>query len=297
MRIKKRTGDRIFKIVAVLFVTLFALICLYTLMMVVSVSFSNETEVLLNGYSVFPQAPTLDTYRYIFVNSGAKIARSYAVTIFITAVGTIGSLLVTSMCAFALSIKKLRYRNVIAYLCNFTIVFSAGLVPWYFICTNVLHLKNSVWSLIIPSLFSVWNMFLMRTYLSQVPYALYESALIEGAGWMRIFWRIAVPLSKTAFLTVGLMYALTYWNDWWNALMFIEKKELFPLQYFLYGILSNVNAISSGRVPAGVTGTLQLPAETVKMAVTIITIGPIIFLYPFIQKYFVSGVMSGAVKE
>ena len=96
---------------------------------------------------------------------------------------------------------------------------------------------------------------------------------------------------------VGLMYALTYWNDWWNALMFIEKKELFPLQYFLYGILSNVNAISSGRVPAGVTGTLQLPAETVKMAVTIITIGPIIFLYPFIQKYFVSGVMSGAVKE
>ena len=217
--------------------------------------------------------------------------------IFIPAVGTIGSLLVTSMCAFALSIKKLRYRNVIAYLCNFTIVFSAGLVPWYFICTNVLHLKNSVWSLIIPSLFSVWNMFLMRTYLSQVPYALYESALIEGAGWMRIFWRIAVPLSKTAFLTVGLMYALTYWNDWWNALMFIEKKELFPLQYFLYGILSNVNAISSGRVPAGVTGTLQLPAETVKMAVTIITIGPIIFLYPFIQKYFVSGVMSGAVKE
>ena len=184
MRIKKRTGDRIFKIVAVLFVTLFALICLYPLMMVVSVSFSNETEVLLNGYSVFPQAPTLDTYRYIFVNSGAKIARSYAVTIFITAVGTIGSLLVTSMCAFALSIKKLRYRNVIAYLCNFTIVFSAGLVPWYFICTNVLHLKNSVWSLIIPSLFSVWNMFLMRTYLSQVPYALYESALIEGAGWM-----------------------------------------------------------------------------------------------------------------
>ena len=182
MRIKKRTGDRIFKIVAVLFVTLFALICLYPLMMVVSVSFSNETEVLLNGYSVFPQAPTLDTYRYIFVNSGAKIARSYAVTIFITAVGTIGSLLVTSMCAFALSIKKLRYRNVIAYLCNFTIVFSAGLVPWYFICTNVLHLKNSVWSLIIPSLFSVWNMFLMRTYLSQVPYALYESALIEGAG-------------------------------------------------------------------------------------------------------------------
>lgn len=297
MRIKNRVGDRIFKFIAVLCVTLFGLLCLYPLVMVVSVSFSKETEVLLNGYSAFPQMPTLDTYRYIFANSGAKIARSYGVTIFITAVGTLASLLITSMCAFALSIKKLRYRNAIAYVCNFTIVFSAGLVPWYIICTNVLHLKNSIWALVIPSLFSVWNMFLMRTYFSQIPVSLYESALIEGAGWMRIYVRIAVPLSKTALLTVGLMYALTYWNDWWNALMFIEKKELFPLQYFLYGILSNVNAISSGRVPAGVTGTLQLPAETVKMAVTIITIGPIIFLYPFIQKYFVSGVMSGAVKE
>lgn len=297
MRIKERTGDRIFKAIAVLFVTFFGLVCLYPLVMVLSVSFSNETEVLLNGYSAIPQSPTLDTYRYIFANSGDKIARSYGVTIFITVVGTLASLFITSMCAFALSIKKLRYRNVIAYICNFTIVFSAGLVPWYIVCTNVLHLKNSILALLIPSMFSVWNMFLMRTYFYQIPVSLYESALIEGASWMKIFLRIAVPLSKTALLTVGLMYALTYWNDWWNALIFVEEKELFPLQYFLYGILSNVNAISSGRVPAGVTGTLQLPAETVKMAVTIITIGPVIFLYPFIQKYFVSGVMSGAVKE
>lgn len=297
MRIKERTGDRVFKAIAVLFVTIFALVCLYPLVMVLSVSFSNETEVLLNGYSAIPQSPTLDTYRYIFVNSGSKIISSYGVTIFITVVGTLTSLLITSMCAFSISIRKMRYRNVIAWLCNFTIVFSAGLVPWYIICTRVLHLKNTIWAMVIPSLFSVWNMFLMRTYFSQIPYSLYESALIEGAGWLRIFWRIAVPLSKTALLTVGLMYALSYWNDWWNALMFVEKKELFPLQYFLYGILSNVNAISSGRVPAGATGAIHLPAETVKMAVTIITIGPIIFMYPFIQKYFVSGVMSGAVKE
>ncbi|MBD5093319.1 MAG: carbohydrate ABC transporter permease [Subdoligranulum sp.] len=297
MHIKETSADRIFKAIAVLFVTLFALACLYPLVMVLSVSFSNETQVLLNGYSVLPQSPTLDTYRYIFVNSGTKILNSYGVTIFITVFGTLSALLITSMCAFSLSNPKMRYRNVIAWLCNFTIVFSAGLVPSYIICTNVLHLKNTIWAMIVPSMFSVWNMFLMRTYFSQVPYSLYESALIEGAGWFRIFWRIAVPLSKTALLTVGLMYALTYWNDWWNALMYVEKKDLFPLQYFLYGILSNVNAISSGRVPAGASGAIQLPAETVKMAVTIITIGPVIFLYPFIQKYFVSGVMSGAVKE
>ena len=299
MRIKKRTGDRIFKIVAVLFVTLFALICLYPLMMAVSVSFSNETEVLLNGYSVFPQAPTLDTYRYIFVNSGAKIARSYAVTIFITAVGTIGSLLVTSMCAFALSIKKLRYRNVIAYLCNFTIVFSAGLVPWYFICTNVLHLKNSVWLLIIPSLFSVWNMFLMRTYLSQVPYALYESALIEGAGWMRIFWRIAVPLSKTAFLTVGLMYALTYWNDWWNAFMYINEQALYPLQFVLINIEKTMDFFTNSAAYMGMAAyevQQRLPQDGMRMALVVVIVLPIACAYPFFQKYFVSGLTIGAVK-
>lgn len=147
------------------------------------------------------------------------------------------------------------------------------------------------------SKFFVFNMFLMRTYFSEVPDSLYEAARIDGASWFKIYWDLAVPLSKTAMLTVGMMYALSYWNDWWNALMFINNRDMFPLQYYLYNILSNVNAISSGRIPAGAAANLELPAETVKMAVTMITIGPIIFLYPFIQKYFVNGIMTGAVKE
>jgi putative aldouronate transport system permease protein len=138
-------------------------------------------------------------------------------------------------------------------------------------------------------------MFLLRTYFNQIPPSLYESARVDGAGWFHIYWRIALPLSKTALLTVGMMYALVYWNDWWHSLMFIDQKDKWPLQYFLYNILSNVNAVSSGRVPRGVP--MKLPAETVKMAVTIITIGPIIFLYPFVQKYFVAGITAGAVKE
>lgn len=293
---ENRRGDRTFKWCCTAFVALFALICLYPLVLVVAVSFSEEASVLRNGYALVPQNFSLDTYRYIFQRSGSKILDSYKVTMMTTVVGTFFSLLITSMIAFALSIKKLRYRNVIAFICNFTIVFSAGLVPWYMVCVNVLHLKNSLAGLIVPSLFSVWNMFLLRTYFADIPPSLYESATLDGAGYLVVFFRIALPLSKTALLTVGMMYGLQYWNDWWNALMFIEKKELFPLQFLLYNVLSNVNAISAGKVPRGVA-SIRLPTETVKMALTVITIGPIIFLYPFIQKYFVSGIMSGAVKE
>ncbi|WP_256992387.1 carbohydrate ABC transporter permease [Paenibacillus sp. XY044] len=226
-----------------------------------------------------------------------KILKSYGVTIFVTVVGTAGALLITSMIAFSLSIKKLRYRNVLAFISNFTIIFSAGLIPWYMVSVNYYGLKNSILALILPSIFSVWNMFLLRTYFGSISPSLYEAAEMDGANYFTIYVKVALPLSKTALLTVGLMYALQYWNDWWHALIFINENDLFPLQYYLYNILSNVNAISSGRIPSGASGNITLPAETVKMAVTMITIGPIIFLFPYIQKYFVQGIMTGAVKE
>jgi putative aldouronate transport system permease protein len=276
---------------------LFAIICIYPLILTLSVSLSSEREVALYGYSIFPQGFTLNTYIYIFAHSGMKILKSYGLTIFVTAVGTLGALLITTMISFAISIKSLRYRNVIAFICNFTIIFSAGLIPWYIMCVKYYHLRNSVLALIVPSIFSVWNMFLLRTYFSHIPQSLYEAAKIDGANYFKIYNKIAMPLCKTGILTVGLMYALQYWNDWWNALMFINDKKLFTLQFYLYNILSNVNAISSGLVPSGAAANIALPAETVKMAVTVITIGPIIFLYPFVQKFFINGIMTGAVKE
>lgn len=296
-RIKHSRSDKAVLAVAYFFIFLLAVVCIYPLLLVLGVSFSSEKDIAMTGYSVIPKTFSLDTYKYIFFQSGKAILRSYGVTILITVVGTLGSMLVTSMIAYALSLKRLKYRNFISFICNFTIIFSSGLIPWYYVCVNFYGLKNSILALILPSMFSVWNMFLMRTYFSAVPEALYESAKIDGAGSFRTYWSIAVPLSKTAMLTVGLMYALMYWNDWWNALIFINKKNLFPLQYYLYNILSNVNAISSGRIPSGALASITLPTETVKMAVTVITIGPIIFLYPFIQRYFVDGVMTGAVKE
>ncbi|MBP5198611.1 MAG: carbohydrate ABC transporter permease [Lachnospiraceae bacterium] len=297
MKIKKNKGDIALQIFAYIFIGLIGLVCFYPLLMTLSVSFSAEKVIAIKGYSAIPQDFTLDTYVYIFGTSGKDILRSYGVTIFVTVAGTCAALLVTSMLAFAVSVADLKYRNTIAFICNFTIIFSAGLIPWYIMCVNYYHLKDNLAGLIVPSMFSVWNMFLLRTYFKAISQSLYEAARIDGANYFQIYVKIAMPLSKTPLLTVGLMYALQYWNDWWNTLMFITEKKLWPLQYFLYNILSNVNAISSGRVPSGAAANIALPSETVKMAVTILTIGPIIFAYPFIQKYFVDGVMTGAVKE
>ena len=205
---KQTTGDKILSIVAYGFLGLFALVCLYPLVLTLSVSVSSEKEIVRHGYSIIPKGFTLDTYRYMFVNSGEKIFRSYGITILVTILGTLGAMLVTSMISYAISIKTLRYRNVIAFLCNFTIIFSAGLIPWYVVCVNYLKLGNTLSGLIFPSMLSVWNIFLMRTYFSAISPSLYESARIDGANHFRIYWAIAIPLSKTALLTVGLMYAL-----------------------------------------------------------------------------------------
>lgn len=296
-KMKKTTSDKIFTILAYSTMLFFAIICIYPLILTLAVSFSREKQVLLDGYSVIPRDFTLDTYTYIFANSGKKILRAYGVTIFTTVVGTIISLFITSMISFAISIKSMRARNIIAFFCNFTIIFSAGLIPWYYVSVNFYHLRDNIWGLILPASFSVWNMFLLRTYFSSISNSLYEAARIDGAGWFSIYRRIAIPLTKTGLLTVGFIYALNYWNDWWHALMFISERNLYTLQYLLYNLLSNVNAISSGVIPIGAQGKITLPAETTKMAITIITIGPILLLYPFIQRFFVKGIMTGAVKE
>ncbi len=290
-------ADRRTKIFSYLVVGLFGFICLYPLLLTVVVSLTPEEVINKDGYSLVPREMTLYTYKYIFAHSGNRILKSYGVTVLITVVGTFASMLVTCMISYAISLKEMKYRNVIAFICNLTSIVSAGLVPWYVVCTQWYGLSNNLLGLILPPMFSVWNMFLMRTYFRAISPSLYDAAKIDGAGHWTIFFRVALPLSVTALLTVGLMYALSYWNDWWHALMFIDKRDLFPLQFYLYSIMSNVNAVSSGRVPAGAAANMRLPAETVKMAVTIITIGPIIFLYPFIQRYFVKGIMMGAVKE
>ncbi len=311
-KIHSSTGDMLVKIFAITFIGLIAIVCLYPLLIVLAGSFTDNFATTQKGFSIIPRLYTiedlhnnlkprvgisLDTYKYLFIDKESRtgIFRSYLVTIGITVVGTLGAMIVTSMISFALSIKDLKYRNAISFFCNFTIIFSAGLIPWYIVCRNFYHLGDTYAALVLPSMFSVWNMFLLRTYFNSVPISLYESAKLDGANWYQIWWKIALPLNKTAMLTVGMMYTLAYWNEWWNALMFIDDRKKRPLQFILYNVMSKITAVSSGKIPQG--ANIKLPTETMKMAVTIITIGPIIFLYPFVQKYFVDGIMTGAVKE
>ena len=288
-------GERSFRRFALITLGIMTILSLLPVILIVIASFTDENSLIANGYSYFPAKWSLDAYFYM-VKQVKLITRAYGISFFVTITGTLLSVLFTTTLAYPMSRKDFKFSKILTFLVFFTMLFNGGVVPSYMMWSQFFHLKNTIWALILPSVFSVWNMFLLRTYFSAISPSLYEAAILDGANYFQIFWRITVPLSKTTLLTVGMMYALAFWNDWWNALMFINSKDLFPLQYYLYNILSNVNAVSSGRIPAGASG-IQLPAETVKMAVTMITIGPIIFLYPFVQKYFVNGIMTGAVKE
>lgn len=291
---KQSLSDKILKLIAYFVVGLFAVLCIYPLLLTFGVSFSNENLVQINGYRLIPEKFSTDAYNYLFQTAGKRIVRAYANSIIVTIGGTLLAMLVNSMAAYAISLKELRYRNGIALFSYFTVIFSAGTVPWYIVCVNVLHLKNTILALILPYIVDVWFLFMLRNYFSGIPDSIFESAKIDGAGQFTIYWKIAIPLSKTALLTVGLLYSLKYWNDWWLPLTLLSKPELYTLQYFLYSITSNVQALT--RMGGTLSGKITLPTETVKMAATIITMGPIIFLYPAVQKYFVKGIMVGGVK-
>jgi putative aldouronate transport system permease protein len=289
---KQKFSDRIIALISFLVVGIFGLLCLYPILLTISVSFSDNYLVQIHGYKLIPEKFSADTYVYIFTTNAKNIFNAYKVTIFVTIAGTLLAMLVTSMMAFALSIRSLKYRNGISLFSYFTVIFSAGIVPWYIVCINILHLKDSIFALILPYSVNVFYLFLLRNYFQSIPDSIFESAKIDGANYFYIYYKIAVPLAKTALLTVGLLYSLSFWNDWWLAIMLITKKKLFPLQYYLYNIMSNVQALQQGVATSHIT----LPTETAKMATTCITIGPIIFLYPFVQKYFVKGITIGAVK-
>jgi putative aldouronate transport system permease protein len=288
----RSASDRAASAIACVVVGLFALLCLYPLALTVMASVSDNREIVLHGFSLAPRALSLDTYRYLWDTARENILNAYVVTIAVTVVGTLFSVLVTSLMAYALSLRYLRYRNVLAMASYLTVLFSAGIVPWYLVCVRVLHIENTLFGLFLPYAVNVWFLFLLRNYFQAVPEAIIESAKIDGASELRTWSSIAVPSAQTGVLTIALFYALQYWNDWWLAIMLITRKALFPLQYYLFATLTNVQALSKGAR----AGSVPLPTETVKMGITVVTIGPVILLYPLVQKYFVKGIIVGAVK-
>lgn len=282
---------KLFNVLNIIYLTILSVFMFLPFMIIIAVSFSTESSINLYGYQFWPKEFSLEAYQFIFKTG--TIARAYMVSIFVTIIGTAIAVLITSMLGYAISRKHLKYRNIIAFMFYFTMLFSGGLVPWYITITK-LGLKNTLWALILPMCFTPWNMLLIRNFFQTLPYELVESAKLDGAGEMRTFAQIVLPISLPGIATITLFYMLAYWNDWWLALNFIDDTKLFPLQYLLRKVLSNVLFAASGLNKQISTGLI--PAESVKMATCIVTIGPIILVYPFIQKYFIRGITVGAVK-
>lgn len=294
----RRRTDRkrvLFNSIGYIYVIFFTLVCFIPFWLMISGSLTNESEILKNGFSFFPQKFSIYAYSVIF-RMPDKIGRAYFVSIALTVCGTGIGLILTSMTAYVLHRKDFKYRNYFSFYFYFTTLFSGGLVPFYLLIVKQLHLKNTFLAMLLPSLMSAWLTLLMRNYMNDIPDSIIESAKIDGTGDFKIFTRFILPLSGPGLATIGLFIALGYWNDWYLAMLFMEKSELYPLQYLLYKLLQSVEGLKNASSKSGIAIMIDMPEESLKMATAVIVTGPIIFLYPFVQRYFVKGLTIGSVK-
>jgi multiple sugar transport system permease protein/putative aldouronate transport system permease protein len=274
--------------------TLLAILCLIPFVLVVASSFTDELSLIRDGYRLIPAK--LSAYAYEVIIEAGIVTRAYGVTIFITAVGTALSMAVTCGIAYAISINGLRYRNQLSFFVYFTMLFHGGLVPTYLLIAKYLHMKNTLWVMILPVLVNPWNMFLLRNFFKTVPAELPESAKMDGATDMHILFRIVVPVSLPAMATIGLFYALGFWNEWFRAMLFIDRERLYPLQYLIMRIIRNIQFVDQVATEAGIDTSTFMPDYSARMATAVLTIGPIVLIYPFVQRYFVKGLLVGSIK-
>ncbi|TVR55992.1 MAG: carbohydrate ABC transporter permease [Spirochaetaceae bacterium] len=273
---------------------LWGFICLYPFAIAIAGSFTAETQ-LRDSISVIPRQPSLDAYRLLFARP-ERILNAYRVTIFVTVVGTVLSVLINAMMAYAISRPSCRYRYVLGFYAYFTLLFSGGMVAWFIVMVNILGLRNNVWAMIVPYLSNAWFLLILRSYFRSVPNDFAESAKMDGAREMRIFLQIFLPLSIPAIATIGLFTAMRYWNDWWLGIMLIDDVSLQPLQLMLRSVMSRVQFLAGDMGRHASDLGITLPTRGLRFATTIVTIGPIIFLYPFLQKYFIKGLTIGGIK-
>lgn len=293
-RVRQGKENVVFKIVCYLVIGIFALLCLFPFALMITSSFMPEKEIIAEGYKLIPKHFTLAAYRFL-LNNPLQILNAYKVTVFITVVGTLLGLFFMSMAGFVLNRKDFKYRNVCSFFIYFTTLFSGGLIPSYILMVQYLHLKDNILAMILPTMISAWSIFLMRNFMKAIPDSLYESATLDGANDFRIYAQIYMPLAIPALATVGLFLALAYWNEWYNAMLYIQSTDKFPLQYFLQKMVNQTNLQSL--VKQGVVVSADaLPTQSVKMATAVLATGPIILAYPFLQRYFVGGLTVGAVK-
>ena len=278
-----------------LFLILVSLSCILPLVLVVSISFTDEAAIVKNGYTLIPSQFSLAAYQNIF-SGGKQVWRSYGVSVFVTLVGTLINVCITGMAGYALANPSVRYRNELAMFFFVTMVFNGGMVPWYMICKTV-GLTENIWALLIPNLiFSSYNLFLVRNYMRDIPTALVESAKLDGANDACIAFKIYFPLSKPIMATIALFAAIGYWNDWWNSIMLVSDTSLYPVQYLLMKLKSDINMMKNLQNSGFAGAAAMKPAESLQMATVVITIAPILLFYPFLQKYIVKGLVIGSVK-
>lgn len=271
----------------------FALFCFIPFWIVFINSFADESILQTAGYQLLPGKFSLHAYEFLL--SGKQVFRSYGITISVTIAGTALGVLVTAAYAYTLSHRKVKYRNILSFLTFLTMLFGAGLVGFYMLIANWLHLKDSVWALILPYLLNPFYAFILVSYYRTLPYELNEAATVDGANDLYIFFRIIWPISLPAIATVSLFYALQYWNDWYLSLLFIDNYKMLPLQMMIRQLMSNLN------VMAYVGGSqtqynVVVPTYGMQLAIVCVTIGPIVFVYPFIQRFFIKGLTLGSVK-
>ena len=292
-RIRTPRSDKILQAVTVVVIIAFCIFCLLPFVVIITGSFERELNLKRFGYSLYIRE--FSTAAFELILKDQQIPSAYKVTIFTTVVGTLLSMLVTITMAYPLSLPKLKYRNFFNFFIYFTMLFGGGLVPTYLLVSRTLGLKDSIWVLIWPVLLSAWNVFLMRNFFSGVPKELSESAYVDGANDFTILFKIVLPVSVPGIATISLFYALGYWNQWYNAMLYINDYSKMPLQYLIMDLARSGDAL---REIARYTGQSlnNMPGLSLKMATTLVTIGPIIILYPFLQRYFTSGLTVGAVK-
>lgn len=302
-RIKKARDfhhlSRTWNVLFNLFAGIFAFLCIFPFLFVVIISFTDEGALARDGYRLIPSEWSLEAYKYVF-QTGDTLLRAYGVTIFVTVVGTIISLLMIAFYAYAVSRKSFKYRNFFSFLAFFTMLFNGGMVPTYIVATQLLNLKDSIWALILPLAVNAFYIMILRTFYStSVPDAIIESGKIDGAGEFGTFIRLVLPLSLPGLATIALFSTLGYWNDWFNALLYIENPNLVPLQSMLMRIETNLQFIlqNSQNSSLGLDALRNMPQDTSRMAMVVLATGPIIFAYPFFQRYFIQGLTIGAVKE
>jgi putative aldouronate transport system permease protein len=267
------------------------LTCLIPMMLVISVSLSDEQQLAIRGYQLLPVGFSTFAYEYILRNP-QQILRAYGVTIFVTTVGSVLGLIVCAMLAYPLARKDFRLRGVLSFYVFFTLLFSGGLVPFYILVTQYLGWKDNILALIVPYLATAWYVLILRTSFAQLPTELLEAARIDGAGEWRIFFQIVLPLSKPVLATIGLFFILRYWNDWFMALLFINDSSLYPLQYLLQVLMRNINFLSSNAQTMGE----PIPTSSARMAMAVLAFGPALFAFLLLQQYFIRGITIGSLK-